>query len=81
MIESESEVGGTWFYKNKRTALYKSLRTNLPRQIMAFSTMPMDKVELDERQFPRHAEIFEYLKRYAEDVNEFIRFNECVEKV
>lgn len=43
--------------------------------------MSMDKVELDERQFPRHAEIFMYLKRYAQDINEHIRFNESVEKV
>lgn len=31
IIESESEIGGTWFYESSRTSMYESLRTNLPR--------------------------------------------------
>ena len=36
IIESEDEVGGTWYYQNKRSSMYQGLRTNLPREIMAF---------------------------------------------
>ena len=36
VIESEDEVGGTWYYQNKRSSMYQGLRTNLPREIMAF---------------------------------------------
>ena len=39
IIESEKHLGGTWYYENKRSSLYENLRTNLAREIMAFSTL------------------------------------------
>ena len=36
VLESSDEVGGLWYFNNKRSVTYESLRVNLPREIMAF---------------------------------------------
>jgi len=85
-FESESMIGGTWnFETSSRTSVYKNLRTNLPRELMAFTQFkmrPADDPENgsftgDTRRFPSHAEITGWLKAYAEEakVNENIRFS------
>jgi len=66
VYESESAIGGTWNYESStRTSMYKSLRTNIPREIMAlerFKLRPKDDPENgsftgDARQFPCQEEI------------------------
>ena len=61
VFESESALGGTWNYESStRTSIYKNLRTNIPREIMAFEkfkSRPKDDPENgsftgDARQFP-----------------------------
>ena len=78
VIESEDEVGGTWYYKNKRSSMYQNLRTNLPREIMAFDSFPFNKTYNDSRQYPSHEEVQSYLIDYANDVRDKITFNEEV---
>ena len=78
VIESADEVGGQWYFKNGRSSMYQSLRTNIPREIMSFSTQSFEKVHVDGRQYPGHEEIFQYLKEYAEDVRASISFGEEV---
>jgi cation diffusion facilitator CzcD-associated flavoprotein CzcO len=61
VLEAGSQLGGTWVYESHRSSLYKSLRTNLPRECMAFPKFNFDKVYHDGRQFPGHAEVQEYM--------------------
>jgi dimethylaniline monooxygenase (N-oxide forming) len=89
-FESESMIGGTWNYEtSSRTSVYKNLRTNLPRELMAFTQYkmrPKDDPEGsftgDARRFASHSEITGWLKSFNEEMglNEFIRFNTEVKK-
>lgn len=73
-FESESELGGTWCQKfSRRSSMYNSLRTNLPRQVMSFDDFSFDSnLEQiksfggDPRQFPGHVEVQCYLKAFAQ---------------
>ena len=89
--ESESLIGGTWNYEtSSRTSVYKNLRTNLPRELMAFTQYkmrPKDDPENgsftgDARRFPSHFEITGWLRAYADEfkLNELIRFSTEVTK-
>ena len=49
IIESENNIGGLWYYESSRSSMYESLRTNLPREIMAFNTLKFDKNYIDDR--------------------------------
>ena len=49
ILEAESQIGGTWVIESERSSLYKSLRTNLPRECMAFPKFHFDKVYHDAR--------------------------------
>nr|GEW72966.1 flavin-containing monooxygenase FMO GS-OX-like 4 [Tanacetum cinerariifolium] len=62
------------------SSLYASLRTNLPREVMGFKEYPFvvkKTGQRDERRFPGHGEVFEYLKDYGDEfgVCEMIRFD------
>ncbi|XP_024030550.1 flavin-containing monooxygenase FMO GS-OX-like 4 [Morus notabilis] len=95
LFERGDQVGGTWVYTPKvesdplgldprRTmvcsSLYKSLRTNLPREVMGFRDFPFvaknDDVERDPRRFPGHREVLMYLKDFAEEfgIEKLVRF-------
>ena len=42
-FESEKQIGGAWAYgTSTRSSIYKNLRTNNPKQIMAFEDFPFD---------------------------------------
>jgi cation diffusion facilitator CzcD-associated flavoprotein CzcO len=70
-FESESQIGGTWNYTNHRTSIYKNLRSNLPRTLMAFESFKFQPLpgsfSGDSREFPSHGEIMAYLEAYAEE--------------
>lgn len=77
--ETESDQLGT--DPNRKiinSGLYESLRVNLPRECMGFSDYPFVGSETggDERRFPGHREVLDYLKRFAKDigVHECMRF-------
>jgi len=46
--------------------MYASLRTNLPRDLMAFLDFPFAACGGDDRRFPGHAEVLAYLERFAQ---------------
>lgn len=94
VFERGDQVGGTWVYTPKvesdplgvhpnrstvHTSMYKSLRTNLPREVMGFRDYPFVAKEGDEgrdpRRFPGHREVLMYLKDFAGEfgVTEMVR--------
>jgi hypothetical protein len=94
IFEKSGQVGGVWVYESKvddditgvdpgltvHTSLYDSLRTNLPRDLMAFSDYTFDSIGGGEdtwQRFPGHAQVLEYLERFAadHDLLKLIRFN------
>ncbi|KAI9076613.1 hypothetical protein K1719_041378 [Acacia pycnantha] len=94
VFERGDQVGGTWIYNPKvesdplgtnpdravvHSSLYKSLRTNLPREVMGFRDYPFVKREgdgRDGRRFPGHKEVLMYLQDFAAEfgINELVRF-------
>ncbi|MEM8768050.1 MAG: FAD-dependent oxidoreductase [Pseudomonadota bacterium] len=100
VFESGSEIGDTWVYTTETEAdwlghtpghrilgsMYDGLRTNLPRNLMAFDNYPFDSRGGGEDTWPRfpgHSEVLEYLKRFAYERNllERIRYDTPVEQV
>ncbi|XP_071083368.1 uncharacterized protein [Haliotis cracherodii] len=89
-FELSAEVGGTWNYTDKtgtderglpvQSSMYKNLRTNLPKEIMAFPDFPFDS---SLPSFIHHTDVAEYLRRYAQhfDLYKFIKFKTLVEHV
>jgi cation diffusion facilitator CzcD-associated flavoprotein CzcO len=81
VFERTDDVGGTWVYDDadasaspdplapRRSNLYASLRTNLPRQSMGFLDFPFTAAAAgpdgDPRTFPGHAEVLRYLREFA----------------
>jgi len=65
VFEAGARIGGTWVYDEKpgqHGAMYASLRTNLPTDVMAFSDHAFEA----SRVFPGHAEVLGYLEGFAE---------------
>jgi len=97
VFESADRVGGVWVYRDEveddplglnasrsvHGSLYASLRTNLPREVMAFRENPFGDSRPDNRQFPSHERVLEYLEDFADshDLDEKIRFNTPVQRV
>ncbi|KAH7659470.1 Flavin monooxygenase FMO protein [Dioscorea alata] len=94
VFEKSTRVGGTWVYDpstdSDRVAvhgsLYRSLRTNLPRQLMGFLDYPFpgpSESFVDPRAFPAHEEVLAYLEGFARDfgVLEMVRFGAEVVRV
>eukprot|EP00794_Sanderia_malayensis_P018864 gene18864-20764_t len=65
---------------NHHSSMYKSLRTNLPKQVMAYPDFPFSD---DCRTFPSHVEVLKYLQDYASNygIYDAIRFNQKVTNV
>src|SRR4051812_49521924 len=72
VFEQSSHIGGVWSFDEALpeggSPAYRSLHTNTPKQITAFSDFPFPD-ELPD--FPSHAEVICYLSAYAE------RFGVC----
>ncbi|CAN6460757.1 unnamed protein product [Victoria cruziana] len=86
VFERGDAVGGTWVYTPEvesddllgvnpsrrvvSSSLYRSLRTNLPREVMGFLDYPFKEVPgRDGRRFPGHEEVLAYLSDFARDFN------------
>ncbi len=87
VFERSDEIGGVWVYDEApgRT-MYASLRTNLPRDLMAFRSYPFDSSgggADDLPRFPSHESVLEYLRRYAtdHDLVDLVRFGTEVTNV
>ncbi|MCB9712670.1 MAG: NAD(P)-binding protein [Myxococcales bacterium] len=81
VLERAPRPGGTWIYDPQpgpdHGPLYASLRTNLPRDLMAFDDLPfVDQGAGDPRRFPGHAEVHRYLDAFARafDLVDHVRF-------
>ncbi|KAK8587896.1 hypothetical protein V6N13_086856 [Hibiscus sabdariffa] len=92
VFEKADKVGGTWLYDSRvetdllgldpnreivHSSLYKSLRVNLPRQVMGFLDYPFIKKQGgDPRHFPGHEEVLRFIEDFARDFGllELIRF-------
>ncbi|XP_014275823.2 uncharacterized protein [Halyomorpha halys] len=74
VYEQTSQIGGTWVYTDKvgqdeyglpiHTSMYKSLRTNLPKEIMGYPDFPIPDVPED-RSYLKASEILGFLNEYA----------------
>ena len=49
ILERENKLGGMWYFDSGKSSLYNSMRTNLPREVMAFPSFAFDKVYVDNR--------------------------------
>ncbi|XP_039166888.1 flavin-containing monooxygenase FMO GS-OX-like 1 [Eucalyptus grandis] len=92
VFERANDVGGTWLYDPRiesdplgldpgrnivHASMHRSLRVNLPRQLMGFSDYPfLKKGWGDPRSFPGHEEVLRFLRGFTEDSRliELIRF-------
>ena len=99
VFEQGDEVGGTWIYRTEtepdplgqtggrvHSSMYASLRTNLPRDVMAFMDYTFDSAgggDDDWPRYPGHREVLQYLRRFAEafSVHQLIRFDTRVVEV
>nr|XP_050860583.1 flavin-containing monooxygenase 2-like isoform X3 [Vespula vulgaris] len=88
--EKTEEIGGTWVYREEtgldrynlpiHTSMYKSLRTNLPKEVMGFPDFPIpDRPE----SYLTRNEILNFLNSYCDHfkLRQYIRFLHHVEYV
>lgn len=81
IFEKSSRIGGLWNYgKSAGSPLYSSLKTNISKQMMAFSDFPFKG---DIADFPTHDQVIEYLTSYARkfDLEQYIVFGAEVMQV
>ncbi|XP_071543296.1 uncharacterized protein [Panulirus ornatus] len=88
--EQSSQIGGTWVYTPRlgedehglpiHSSMYKNLKTNLPKEVMAFPDYPFPP---GEESFLHHTEVCKYLESYAEhyNIHPHIKFGHNVEQV
>ncbi|XP_042877642.1 flavin-containing monooxygenase FMO GS-OX-like 4 [Penaeus japonicus] len=88
--ESTANVGGTWKYSPAvgrdahgnpiHSSMYKNLRTNLPKEVMAFPDFPFPE---GGDSFVHHSVVAKYLQDYSShfDVSPWIKHEHLVEKV
>ncbi|XP_024992812.1 flavin-containing monooxygenase FMO GS-OX5-like [Cynara cardunculus var. scolymus] len=99
VFEKSHRLGGTWAYDPRveddllgldpdreivHGSLYKSMRTNLPRQLMSFTDFKFGEKEYgDPRLFPGHNEVLMFLEDFASNfqITELIRFKTVVTRV
>jgi siroheme synthase (precorrin-2 oxidase/ferrochelatase) len=81
VYEQNSEVGGVWNYEPGATAMYESLRTNLPKEIMSYNPESPFKESGDS--FVSHREVLAYLVdfSYNHHLRQHIKFRTKVTSV
>ncbi|XP_076942396.1 flavin-containing monooxygenase FMO GS-OX-like 3 isoform X2 [Bidens hawaiensis] len=98
VFEKSHQLRGTWAYDSRvesdllginpnrdlvHSSLYKSLKTNLPRELMSFTDFKFgEKVYNDPRMYPGH-KVLKFLQDFAShfERNKLIRFNTLVTRV
>ncbi|XP_026324896.1 senecionine N-oxygenase isoform X2 [Hyposmocoma kahamanoa] len=90
ILEQAGQLGGTWVYTEKvgyddfglpiHTSMYKSLRTNLPKEIMGFPDFPVPE---SDRSYLPAKEMLAFLQLYSDKhgVTEHIKFKHHVQLV
>lgn len=98
VFEQSHRVGGIWVYEDRTdtdptghhpevfSSLYASLRTNLPRDLMAFLDYPFDSSGGGDdgwARYPHHSKVLVYLENFVRDFNltRHIRFNQPVTQI
>ena len=81
VFEKDDRLGGTWRYIPGQSVMYSSLRTNLPKEIMAYS--PEDPFPPMKKSFLGHEEVLSYLEQFVVKyrLRDLIRFNTKVVNV
>jgi dimethylaniline monooxygenase (N-oxide forming) len=89
-FEQTSSIGGTWVYTDKigfdehnlpiHSSMYRSLHTNLPKELMCFPDFPFPP---HEKSFLPASKVLTYLRNYADEfqVPKNIKFNHHVVSV
>ncbi|XP_030828992.1 flavin-containing monooxygenase FMO GS-OX-like 2 isoform X1 [Strongylocentrotus purpuratus] len=90
VFEKTERIGGTWVYTEEtgrdrhglpiHSSMYSSLKTNLPKEVMAFADFPFDS---SLPSFITHTEMLEYIEQFGRhfDLLKYIQFNTMVESV
>uniref|UniRef100_A0A8C3F3H2 Flavin-containing monooxygenase n=1 Tax=Chrysemys picta bellii TaxID=8478 RepID=A0A8C3F3H2_CHRPI len=90
VFEASSRIGGTWVYTEEtgqrpdglpvHSSMYRDLRTNLPKEVMAFPDFPFDP---SLPSFLHHSDVLAYLESYTDHfrVREHVRFSWLVDAV
>lgn len=90
VYELSDTIGGTWVYNDKtgvddhglpiHSSMYQGLKTNLPKEVMAFPDFPFPDVE---DSFLHHEEVYSYLRKYAVHfgLDKYIRYKTLVRHV
>lgn len=88
--EQSEKIGGTWNYTPQtgtdkhglpiHSSMYQNLKTNLPKEVMAFPDFPFPE---GDESFLHHSEVQKYLEDYAQhfDLYPHIKFSHHVEEV
>ena len=83
LLEKDDVVGGIWrrVPGSKTRPMYKGLRTNLPKEIMAFREFPFSSAI--ESSFVTHEQVYTYLQDYVNqfDLEPYIHKRCCVQQV
>jgi len=75
VFETRHSIGGIWKYDEqsstakdgkKSRPMYRNLRTNLPKELMAFREYPFGKSDGVEASYVTHKQVQEYLEGYAQ---------------
>lgn len=100
IFEQSNRIGGVWLYSDQvesdplglspderlHYSMYKSLRANLPRDLMAFEDHSFDDVSVGCSHIPRypsHEHVLRYLQHFARanDLLKYVQFDRGVTKV
>ena len=83
VFEKDAVVGGIWqrVPGSRDRPMYKGLRTNLPKEIMAFREFPFPTTV--NASFVTHQVVFDYLQSYAKhfELEQYIQTNCCVKQI
>lgn len=90
VYEQTESIGGTWVYNPNtgsdhhglaiHSSMYRNLKTNLPKEVMAFPDFPFGD---EQESFVHHTKVCRYLHDYASHFNlqPFIQFKRIVKQV
>lgn len=79
IYEQTAQLGGTWVFTEQtgldqyglpiHSSMYRSLRTNLPKEIMGFPDFPIPELPHEDRSYLKASEILAFLDSYAHHFN------------
>jgi hypothetical protein len=86
VLEKDVLIGGVWNHKAQSDChpMYKGLRTNLPKEIMAYREFPFSLVQYTQQpSFVTHREVQRYLSDYAKhfQLERFVQTGACVKQL